>query len=197
MSNEKSLFFPHKSKVKINKIVKFQIIYSFLYAFVFYSIFLPLAVYCSQNTQTVYITKEDIENATPISPYKVHFSLNDLKAIETMEKRHFSRIYPEFEDFERLKNLEYELFGRIWEYSPQNTRIEKLKLASSHTCLSGMALPALISSKENVKKMMKTDSGLRPRDNVGLIDGFLRLLSPEKYEIYRKTSDDMFYKYEK
>ena len=44
--------------------------------------------------------------------------------------------------------------------------------------------------------MIGFDLNLREKDNVGLIDGFLRLISPEKYEIYRKYSDNMFYKYE-
>ena len=113
-----------------------------------------------------------------------------------MEKRHFPRTYPEFSDSERLKNLEYELLGRIWEFSPQNQRIERLKLASSNTMLIGTALPASISNKRNAKKMRNTEIQLRDRDNVGLIDGFLRLMSPEKYEIYRKSADKLYYKYE-
>ena len=182
--------------MKINKILKIQIIYAFCYALILYSIFLPLAVYCSQETQTIYITKEDISNARAISPFEVNFNPKDLKAIEIMEKRHFEKTYPDFSDKERLKNLEYELFGRTWEFSPQKDRIEKLKLASSHVMLVGAALPYSISTKSNVKKMMRSDLNLRKRDDVGLIDGFLRLISPEKYEIYRKYSDNMFYKYE-
>ena len=175
--------------------IKFNILYCIIYAFIFYSIFIPLACYCSE-TNTIIITKEDIINAKPRSPYQVNFSQKDLKAIEIMEKRHFPRTYPEFCDAERLKNLEYELLGRIWEFSPQKERIEKLKLASSNTMLIGTALPASISSKRNAKRMRNNEIQLRERDNVGLIDGFLRLLSPEKYEIYRKSADNLYYKYE-
>ena len=113
-----------------------------------------------------------------------------------MEKRHFPRTYPEFSDAERIKNLEYELMGRVWEFSPQSERIRRLKLASSNTAIIGTALPASISSKRNAKRMRNDMIELRQRDNVGLIDGFLRLMSPEKYEKYRKYSDDMYYKYE-
>lgn len=176
--------------------IKRNIIYCIIYAIVFYSIFVPLCCYCSEEVQTITITKEDILNAKPISPYTVNFSQKDLKAIEIMEKRHFQKTYPEFSDKERLKNLEYELLGRIWEFSPQNERIKTLKLASSNTMLIGTALPASISSKRNAKRMRNTEIQLRERDNVGLIDGFLRLLSPEKYELYRKNADRMYYKYE-
>ena len=70
-----------------------------------------------------------------------------------MEKRHFPRTYPEFSDSERLENLEYELMGRIWQFSPQKERIKKLKLASSNTALIGTALPASISSKRTAKRL--------------------------------------------
>jgi len=177
------------------KNIKFNIIYCAFFAAVFYSIFIPLCCYCAE-IQSITITKEDILNAKPRSPYQVSFSSKDLKDIEIMERRHFPRTYPEFSDSERLKNLEYELLGRIWEYTPKNERIKKLKLASSNTALIGVALPASISSKKNAKKMRNTEIQLRQRDNVGLIDGFLRLMSPEKYEIYRQSADNLYYKYE-
>ena len=178
------------------KYAKFNIYYCIIFAIIFYSIFLPLSCYCEEQTKTIIITKEDIMNAKPISPYTVNFSAKDLKDIEIMERRHFPRTYPEFSDRERLKNLEYELLGKIWEFTPQQERIKKLKLASSNTMLTGMALPASISSKRNAKKLTNSELQLRQRDNVGLIDGFLRLMSPEKYEIYRQNASRLYYKYE-
>lgn len=180
---------------KMIKNIKFNMIYCVFYSIIFYSIFIPLCCYCDE-VQVITITKEDIKNAKPRSPYQVNFSAKNLKDIEIMERRHFPRTYPEFSDSERLKNLEYELLGRVWEFSPQSERIKKLKLASSNTALIGTALPASISSKRNAKKMRNTEIQLRQRDNVGLIDGFLRLMSPEKYEIYRKNADNLYYKYE-
>lgn len=178
------------------KYVKFNIFYCLIFVIILYAIILPLYAYCKEDTKTILITKEDILNAKPISPYQVKFNQKDLKTIEIMERRHFPRIYPELSDKERLKNLEYELLGKIWEFSPQKDRIEKLKLASSNTILIGTALPASISSKRNVKKLRNNEIQLRQRDNVGLIDGFLKLLSPEKYEIYRQNADRLYYKYE-
>lgn len=178
------------------KRIKFSIIYCTFWALIFYSIFIPLCCYCSEPVQSITITKEDIKNANARSPYQVNFSQKDLHAIEVMEKRHFPRTYPEFSDAQRLKNLEYELLGRIWEYTPQDERIRKLKLASSNTMLVGTALPASISSKRNIKRMKNNEIQLRDRDNVGLIDGFLKLMSPEKYELYRQRADSLYYKYE-
>ncbi len=163
---------------------------------IFYSIFIPLASYCYEATQSITITKEDILNAKPNSPYPVEFDKKDLKAIEIMEKRHFPRTYPEFSDNQRLKNLEFELMGRVWEFSPQKDRIKRLKLASSNAMLTGAALPGAISTKRNAKRMTNNSVPMRKKDNVGLIDGFLRLMSPDKYEQYRQYSDNLYYKYE-
>lgn len=179
----------------MNKYIKFQICYCAVFALIFYSIFLPLACYCYEPVQTVIITKEDIMNAKP-APYPVKFSEKDLKAIEIMEKRHFPRTYPEFSDEERLKNLEYELIGRTWRFSPQEERIKKLKLASSNTMLTGTALPASMSSRRMAKRIKNDSIELRKRDNVGLIDGFLRLMNPELYEKYSQRSEELYYKYE-
>lgn len=178
------------------KRIKFNIFYTIIYAIFLYLIFNPLYCFCSEDIKTIYITKEDIKNAKPRSPYQVKFSQKDLRAIEIMERRHFPRTYPEFSDDVRLKNLEYELLGRVWEFSPQSERIRKLKLASSNTALIGTALPPSISSKKNSKRLKNNEIQLRDRDDVGLIDGFLRLMSPEKYEIYRKSADKLYYKYE-
>ena len=173
------------------KIIKFQIIYSIIYAAIFYVIFIPLACYCYEPVQSVTITKEDIINSKPTKA-PVAFSPKDLKAVEMMEKRHFPRTYPELEDFERLKNLEWELLGKVWVYTDQRDRIERLKIASTNTMLSGVSLPPRISSKRNAKRMRNDEIQLRKRDNVGLIDGLLRLINPELYEQYRLQADRQF-----
>ena len=41
-----------------------------------------------------------------------------------------------------------------------------------------------------------TEIQLRERDDVGLIDGFLRLINPQLYNTYRKTAEKQYYKYD-
>jgi len=175
---------------KLNKFIKYEIIYCIIWVFLFYSVFIPLACYCYEPVQTITITKEDIINAKPTTA-PVEFSKSDLHWIEVMEKRHFPRTYPEFSDKERLKNLEYELLGRPWEYTEQKERIKRLKIASSNTMLIGTALPPNIS-RRNIKRMRNDSIQLRERENVGLIDGFLKLLNPDLYNQYRKSADKLF-----
>lgn len=179
----------------MNKRIKFYILYCTFFSTILYLIFIPLVCYCEEEIKSITITKEDILNAKAKPQYSVHFSSKDLKAVEIMERRHFPRTYPEFSDSERLKNLEYELLGKVWEYLPQEERIKTLKLASSNTMLIGTSLPASFSSKRMAKRA-KTDIPLRQRDNVGLIDGFLRMINPELYEQYRKNADKIYYNYE-
>ena len=173
---------------KIDKIIKIEILYCIIFTSLTYIIFLPLACFCSEACQTVVITQQDIINAKPTKE-TVQFDQKDLKAIEMMERRHFPRTYPEFSDCERLKNLEYELLGRVWEYTPQKDRIKKLKIASSNTMLIGVALPPKFKSKKWQKRMRNDNIQLRERENVGLIDGFLKLMNPDLYEQFRIHED--------
>lgn len=181
---------------RMKKYIRQQFILSVIFGSVFYILILPLASYCYEPVQTIEITKEDIINAKPTSPYGVEFSDKDLKKIRIMEKRHFPRTYDELEDKERLSNLEYELLGRKWEYTSQEDRIKKLEYASSNRMVIGTALPASLSSKRTVKRMRNESIQMRQKDNVGLIDGFLRLMNPDLYDAYSKTSRERFENYE-
>ena len=176
---------------KFIKIIKLQIIYCIIFSSIFYLLIIPLACYCYEPVQTITITKEDILNAKP-TPSEVEFSKKELHYIEVMERRHFPRTYPELSDRERLKNLEFELLGRCWEFTDQKARIDRLKIASSNTMLIGTSLPPSISSSRMAKRMRNDDVQLRKRDNVGLIDGFLRLINPDLYEKYRNSADRLF-----
>lgn len=156
--------------------------------------FLLLASYCYEPIQVVTIEKEDIQNAAPTEA-DVNFSLKERKIITMLEKRHFLRSYPELSDSKRLKNLEFELFGKCWQYTDKEKRLNSIKTASSNIMLQGTALPASISSKINAKRMTN-NIRLRKKDDVGLIDGMLRLLNPEMYSKIKEYSDTMYNKYE-
>ncbi len=154
----------------------------------FYLVFCPLFCFCYEPTKTIIITKEDIKNAKPISPFDVNFSPKELKNIKMMEKRHFNKTYEDLKDEERLMQLEYELLGKTWKYTQKEKRIKTLLIASTNIMLQGTSLPPSIGSERNAKRMANDSIDYRKKEDVGLIDGFLRLLSPEKYEVYRAHS---------
>ncbi len=173
---------------------KFYILFS-----VVFTLFCLLGLFgvsfCYEPVQVVNITKEDIQNARPTTP-DVYLTPKELKIVEMMERRHFLNTYPDLSAKERLKNLEYELLGRCWQYTDKETRLKTLKLASSNIMLQGTSLPASISSKRNAKRMTNDAIKMRKKDDVGLIDGMLRLISPETYRQYRSYSDKMYNDYE-
>lgn len=172
-----------------------KIICGFVYKLIFYVLFFPAVSYCFEPVQVVKITKEDIINAKPTVP-DVYLTEKELKLISMLERRHFLRTFPDMSAKERLKNLEYELLGRTWQYTNKEQRIKSLKIASSNVMLQGTALPPSISSKRNAKRMTNNSIQIRKKDDVGLIDGMLRLINPELYKQFRNYSDKMYNDYE-
>lgn len=181
---------------RLSEIYKKEFIISVVFCFIFYIFFPPLACFCYEPVQTVVITKEDIKNACPVSPYQVKFNSKDLKSIKMLEKRHFNKTYDDMKDCDRLSQLEYELLDRTWRFIPQKERIKKLEIVSSNVMLEGMALPVNLSHNRTIKRLRNNQIPRKEKDNVGLIDGFLRLVSPEKYEIYKQSSKHFFEEYE-
>lgn len=151
--------------------------------------------FCYEHPQTITITKEDIQNAQAKSSFDVRFSIKEEKIIKMLEKRHFNKTFENLSDEKRLKNLEYELLGRSWKFSPQESRIKTLKIASSNRILQGESLPPKISSKLTAKRL-KSSIPMRQKDDVGLIDGFLRLILPEKYNEFQKHAEGVFENYD-
>lgn len=147
------------------------------------------------DVKSVTITKEDILNASPTKT-PVEFSQKEEKWVKVMEQRHFERTFPELSDYERLKNLEYELLGKPWLYTDKKERIDRLKIASSNRMIAGTALPPILNSRKTARRMRNDSFQTRKRDDVGLIDGFLRLLAPDAYDTYRHAADSLFYKYD-
>ena len=174
---------------------KFYILFSVIFTLFFYLLNNGSTSFCYEPVQVVNITKEDIQNAKPTTP-EVYLTPKELKTVEMMERRHFLKTYPELSAKERLKNLEYELLGRCWQYTDKESRLKSLKIASSNIMLQGTSLPCSISSKRNAKRMTNDSIQMRKKDDVGLIDGMLRLISPEKYHQFRNYSERMYNDYE-
>ena len=170
-------------------------LYCVVFTLILYIFYIVPAVYSFEPAQVVTITKEDILNAKPTVP-DVVFTQKQLRIIEMLEKRHFMKTFPDLSDKERLRNLEFELLGRAWAYTDTEKRIKTLKIASSNVMLQGVSLPASISSKRNAKRMTNDSIQIRKKDDVGLIDGMLRLINPELYKQYRNYSDSMYNAYE-
>lgn len=126
------------------------------------------------------ITKEDIKNAIPTEA-KVIFDKKNEHCVEIMEKRHFGKINNYDSPKHRIAKLENLLLKRTWEFSPIKERIERLKLASQRKMLSGTSLPVGIRQFVSPERIAN-DSTPIYEDNVGIIDGLMRLYAPDAYK---------------
>lgn len=127
------------------------------------------------------ITKEDIKNAVPTEA-EVKLTKKTEHEIEVMEKRHFEKINDYDSPRYRVAKLENYLLGRTWEFSPIGDRIGRLKLASQRKMLSGTSLPVGIRRYVSPQRIANDSTPIyENEDNVGIIDGLLKLYMPDVY----------------
>ncbi len=158
--------------------------------------FLSILPVFSEVQPTFYITAEEIMNAMPTPP-DVEFSEKHNREIAVMEKRHFSNVNKFDSDKYRIAKLEEHLLGRTWEFLPVDDRMRKLKLASQRKMLSGTSIPLSLKRAGFSPKRIANDSTpvYDDNDNVGLIDGFLRLMNPDAFEAYSARKKRMYEQY--
>ncbi len=164
----------------------------------FFIINAPLAYRCAAQSEEdnpyqaeVTITKEMINEAYA-KPLEVVFTPKIEKEIEIMEKRHFKNKAENETDAYRIARLENELMGRVWECTPLETRMRRLKLASQRTVLAGTSLPNNLSRIYTQKRIRNDSIELREQERVGIIDGLLRVYAPDLYEKVRFRNNRNF-----
>lgn len=172
---QKIFYFPKNNKSK-----EYWKIVVFLYTFLLIH---TNKVYAMPKIQPDFIiTQEMIDDAIP-TPASVNFTKRIEHDIRVMEKRHFENIDKESEDKYRIARLEFFLLGKTWEFSPLSDRMRRLRLASQRKMLSGTSLPVGIRRYISPAKIQNDSTPSNDTDdNVGLIDGFLKLYAPETYE---------------
>lgn len=110
-----------------------------------------------------------------------------LREIKTMEKRHFRGKVEDEADEYRIKRLEIELLGSSYEELPTKRRMERLKIASQKRMLTGFSIPRNFDTRFTSKKIENDSIEIVKKDDVGIIDGLLRLYAPEFFEYYRQS----------
>lgn len=139
-------------------------------------------IFATPNVQPDFIiTEEKIRNAVPTKA-AVIFDKKTEHDINVMEKRHFEKTYETEESSYRVAKLESYLLGRTWEYTTLSSRMRTLRLASQRKMLSGTSLPPSIARYASPAKIANDSTPIYDNeDNVGLIDGFMKLYAPELY----------------
>ena len=139
----------------------------------------------------VVITQNMINQARATVP-EVEFTPEIEKEISIMEKRHFKNKVTNETDSYRIARLEDTLMGRVWEYTLLDVRMRRLKLASQRTILAGTSLPHNLSRIYSPKRIRNDSIELREREQVGIIDGLLRVYAPDLYEKVRFRNERNF-----
>ncbi len=125
----------------------------------------------------------------------LNYTKKMLRDVKTMENRHFGKKFEDVDFDVRLARLEIELMGREFSDLPLDIRMDKVKLASQKRMLSGTSIPPQLRKYYSVKQMNNNNVEIVNNNDVGLIDGFLRLFAPDFFDYYRASRDRYFERY--
>lgn len=118
----------------------------------------------------------------------VNIAPNQFKVLETMEKRLYNKTFDDKPTLERIEQLEFDLMGDVQKGSAI-ARLNNLKTKSMHHAIRGTSIPP--SMMKNYKTKYLNNENEEYYDDVGLIDGFIRLWFPD---FYAQVSKYRFYK---
>lgn len=136
----------------------------------------------------------EIEN-TADNPRLVNISIQQLKDLKNVEKRIFDKSYEGENTIDRLERLELELFQSIQKGSATN-RLNVLKLESMRATIRGTAMTPMMMDTFNPKYINPRGEGISYHDDVGIIDGLIKVFWPDFYATiseYRKYKEANFY----
>ena len=163
------------------------------FIFVFISFFTP--VFSEDNPDVIKCeTKLNIEN-TALNPRLVNLAPEQFKALEIMEKRLYKTIYDNDNNIDRIERLELEYFNEI-RNGTATQRINALKIASGRAAIRGTAMTPMMMESFNSRFINQHPEIYH--DDVGIIDGLVRLWWPDFYSKvteYRKYKEENFYQY--
>lgn len=136
----------------------------------------------------------EIEN-TADNPRLVNITKQQLKDLANVEKRIYGNSFAFDNTVDRLERLELDIYESIQRGTPTQ-RLNNLKLESSRIALSGTAMTPMMQYTFNSKYINPSTEIHTYRDNVGIIDGLIRLWWPDFYSTlseYRKFKETEFY----
>ncbi len=132
---------------------------------------------------------------TADNPKLVNLTVQQFKALENIEKRIYSNSFSFDNTIDRIERLELDLFNEIQKGTPTQ-RINALKLESSRVAIRGTAMTPMMESAFNTKYINPRNESARYYDDVGIIDGLIRVWWPDFYAKiteYRRYKEANFY----
>jgi hypothetical protein len=129
---------------------------------------------------------------TADNPRLVNLTKQQYKWLDTIEKRIYNKAYSDANTIDRLEHIEMDIYHEIQKGSPTK-RINDLKIESARIALRGTPMTPMMDSTFNSRYI--NPRGEVYYDDVGLIDGFIRLFWPDFYQTltqYRKYKEANF-----
>ncbi len=131
---------------------------------------------------------------TADNPRLVNLTAEQYRTLDTIEKRIYNNSFTWENTIDRLERLELDLFHGIREGSPTQ-RINTLRLESMRASIRGTAMTPMMQDTFNTKYLNPRTEG-DYYDDVGLIDGLIRVWWPDFYaklSQYRRYKEANFY----
>lgn len=110
-----------------------------------------------------------------------------LRTIKVMERRHFQNNHENEDIMYRIEALEEYLFGASFQDYTLKKRIDRLKIASQQKMLQGVSMPP--GTGITRKQMHNNKITIKESDNIGIIDGLMKLYAPDVYEFYKRKNE--------
>ena len=138
---------------------------------------------------------------TADNPRLVNLTPQQYRMLDNIEKRVYDKTYWGENTVDRVERLELDLFNEI-QRGNITQRINTLRLESTHIAIRGTAMTPMMSDTFNSKYINPRGEGQAYRsygtyeDDVGLIDGLIRVWWPNFYaqiKEYRKYKEANFY----
>lgn len=116
---------------------------------------------------------------TADNPRLVNLTPQQYRALDTIEKRIYHNSFAWENTIDRIERLELDLFNEIRQGSPTQ-RINTLRLESTRVALRGTAMTPMMNDNFNNKYINPVGES-NYYDDVGIIDGLIRVWWPDFY----------------
>ncbi len=131
---------------------------------------------------------------TADNPRLVNLSEKQHQYLRSMEKRRFGRAYEYENSIDRIERLEIEYFDEV-QKGNISQRLKNLRMESTRDAISGTAMTPMMQDTFNRRYISPRTTDTSHYNEVGIIDGLIRLWWPDLYEQlkeYRKIKDLTF-----
>ncbi|MBQ9245112.1 hypothetical protein IJ182_02465 [bacterium] len=132
---------------------------------------------------------------TADNPRLINLSPQQHKALNRIEKRLYGKTFEFDNNVDRIERLELDFFEEI-QKGNISERLNALKIESTQAAIRGTAMTPMMESTFNTRYINPKGPDVKYHEDVGIIDGLLRVWWPELYSQvneYRRYKEANFF----